>query len=113
MKLTILCEMVMPQWWACHGFLENGFNIGQHICSHPTYAPSDLWSGRPERQKAVKEIFGDFEVTKIEVITVESLDDVPVPLRYQPEDKFKDEYARYGAILKGKQESQVLIEFSE
>jgi hypothetical protein len=105
--------MAMPEWWVCHGFLENGFNIGQHICSHPIYAPGDIWKNRPERQKAVKEIFGDNEVTKIEVITIESLDDAPVPLRYQPEDKFKDEYARYESILKGKQVAQVLIEYSE
>lgn len=112
MKLTILCEMIMRNHWACEGYLPNGFCIGEHICSAPNYAPGDLWTGRRERQTAIAKIF-NIAITGIDVIEVKSKQDIPVFIANMAFDDFKEEYARYYKLLGGVPESKITIEFAE
>lgn len=41
---------------------EQGEHLASHYCSNAGYAKGDLESNRPERQKAWKERFGDYQV---------------------------------------------------
>ena len=112
MKLTILCEKIGRNHWSCHGFLSNGFCIGEHTCSDPCYAPGDLWKGRIERQTAIAKIF-NIAITDIEVIQLKSVDDIPVFIATVMPDDFKEEYVRYHELLDGVPESKITIEFAE
>lgn len=38
-----------PGWYSCHAILENGYCFAGHICSHPNFAPGDLFFGRASR----------------------------------------------------------------
>lgn len=42
----------------CEGLLSNGFVFGSHICSHPSFAPQDLYYNRPHVKSALEELFG-------------------------------------------------------
>ena len=101
MKGYFVCDG-KDDWWVCYGVLENGFCFGQHVCSHPGFAPGDLYTHRPERQAALKEVFGlSPDDIEWETITVSSKDDVPVwwDEHGKLQDGLKDQYDRYHALL--------------
>lgn len=112
MKLTIICEEQSHQNWLCSGFLPNGFCIGRHICSHPCYAEGDLWTTRRERQTAIAKIF-NIAITDIEVIRVESENEVPTFITKASYDDFKNEYETYNKLLGYIPEPKIEIEYSE
>lgn len=58
MKIYFACRFDGPGWWYCVGILENGFKFASHLCTHPNFAPGDLYFNRPERIEALKELFG-------------------------------------------------------
>lgn len=89
-------------WWSCWGVLENGFCFGQHVCSHPNFAPGDLYYGRPERIAALKEVFGvGKDDLTFELIVVRSKEDVPTWWNDHAliQDKLAAEYEKYSACL--------------
>lgn len=43
-------------FYSCVMILENGWAPFSHICSHPYFAPGDLFFGRSERMKAFKDL---------------------------------------------------------
>ena len=50
------CYAGKPGWYSCTMVLENGWAPFGHICSHPNFAPGDLFYGRPERMAIFKEM---------------------------------------------------------
>lgn len=102
MKGYYVCSYGDPQWWTCYGVLENGFCFGQHLCTHPDFAPGDLFERRPERQKALEKVFGlspsdiDFKL-----IVVKSNADIPTwwDEHDKLQDALKPAYEHYGEIL--------------
>lgn len=55
MKAFILADGD-KDWWNCTLLCEDGWAPFGHLCSHPNYAPGDLWLGRPKRQQAIQEL---------------------------------------------------------
>lgn len=49
-------------WYTCTLIAENGMAIAQHVCSHPNFAPGDLWFARPERVEALRKIGVELDV---------------------------------------------------
>ncbi len=54
---------VINGWFHCMAMFENGWVPFGHICSHPGYAPGDLWQRRPERQEILKKMGIEVEDT--------------------------------------------------
>jgi hypothetical protein len=44
-------------WYTCVAVLENGHAFATHVCSHPHFAPGDLYYGRPERMAILKVMY--------------------------------------------------------
>lgn len=66
-------SQTMAKWFHCTAVFENGWVLATHICSHPSFAPIDLWGRREERHAVLKEM-------GIEVEPVQDLindDDLP------------------------------------
>lgn len=77
-KMYFICEERGHQWWVCYGFLDTGFCFGEHICSHPGFAPSDLYFGRLERVLAMKELFGrEWLKEEASTIVIRKPSDIP------------------------------------
>lgn len=114
MKMYFLCDG-NADWWVCHGFLDNGFYFGQHVCSHPCFAPDDLYFRRQERVSALKEIFGiDPDQMRIsaETIIIRSKDQIPDWVNNEETQKaLEPQYEKYKELLNGPiPESKVEIE---
>lgn len=45
------------QWLDCYLILEDAFCPASHICSHPSFAPGDLYFSRPERIEILKRMY--------------------------------------------------------
>lgn len=61
MKLYIICPE--DEGNGVYGLVsEEGEGLASHLCSSKCYAKGDLEERRPERQKAWKEKFGNYEV---------------------------------------------------
>lgn len=43
-------------WWNCVMVLENGYAPFGHLCSHPNFAPGDLFFSRPDRMAAFRKL---------------------------------------------------------
>ena len=104
LKLYCVCEHHGPDWWTCYGVLSNGFNIGNHLCSHPNFSPGDLYGSRPERKKALMEIFEiEPDTLSIDILKIRSKEDIPEWWDRTNKDEFqaqfKDQYKRYAEIL--------------
>lgn len=113
MKIYFVCDGA-DDWWVCHGVLENGFYFGQHACSHPCFAPSDLYFQRPNRISALKELFGITPDSVIpETIVIKSKDDIPVwwGAIEEGHTKFSAEYKKYKELVGGTK-SSVVVEMS-
>lgn len=117
MKTYFLCDYQGPQWWVCYGVLENGFCFGQHICSHPNYAPGDLYFTRKERVEALEKVWGityDKVKDNWELVEVRSKEDVPewFTETQKHQDNLKDKYEQYEALV-GKIKAGVVLEMSD
>lgn len=118
MKMYFLCEG-SQDWWTCTGILDNGFQFGGHVCSHPNYAPSDLYLGRKNRIKALKELFDiDPETVEKHLVVIKSKEDIPA-FYYETDtaevhEKLKPLYEKYELLCgDGKQESRVEMVITE
>lgn len=106
MKIFFMCDG-SRNWWTCHGFLSNGFYFGQHICSHPHFAPGDLLFTRKDRLAALSELFGVLPgVTEHETVVLRSKEDIPLAWSEMVENEsvqtsLKPEYEKYKAMLGG------------
>lgn len=115
LKMYFVCEEQMPQWFVCYGILSNGFCFGQHICSHPSFAPSDLYYTRGNRIDALKKLFAiDKETIESETIVVRSKSDIPVwwEEHTKLQDSLAPAYAQYKELV-GDTKAKVEVEFSE
>lgn len=45
-----------PGWFHCVMIFSNGWVPFGHLCSHPNFAPGDLWIGRKERMEIVEKM---------------------------------------------------------
>ncbi len=78
MKMYFICEDQGPQWFYSYGVLDNGFCFGEHVCSHPNFAPSDLYFRRKERISALQQLFDiNPETIETETIIVKVKTDIP------------------------------------
>ena len=107
MKMYFLCDNQGPQWFVCYGVLENGFVFGSHLCSHPVYAPSDLYFGRKHRIEALKEIFGvrfERDSELCETVVVNSAADVPewwtLSQKDEVQNQLEPKYELYNQLVK-------------
>lgn len=80
-------------WFDCVLVLENGWAPFGHLCSHPNFAPGDLWLGRPERMAAFKKM-------GIELVLQPITKDMDVPAEVLAKNKdetnwkhFSEQYA--------------------
>ena len=117
MKMFFLCDYQGPQLWVCYGVLENGFCFGQHICSHPAYAPGDLYFWRKERVEALEKIWGikpEAAKDNCETIQVRSKEDVPQWFHdtQKQQDELKSHYDEYESLV-GKIKAGVVLEMSD
>lgn len=109
MKIYYVCEYIMPDWYYCYGVLDNGFCFGQHVCSHPCFAPEDLLLGRKNRIKSLKEIFDlDMSECEQETIVVKSKEDVPSwwEEHSKLQDSLKPMYEKYEKLCEDYKECQ-------
>lgn len=115
--MYFLCKYIEREWWACDGILSNGFLFGGHVCSHPNFAPNDLYFGRNERIEALKAIFG-FEWSKEECELVIVNSPAEMPKWYMPmvelQAGLKDTYERYDKLLNGEpQKTEINISLGD
>lgn len=104
-KMYFVCDGA-DDWWMCYGVLSNGFCFGQHLCSHPGYAASDLYHRRTERKDALKEVFGfQWEPGEGETIVVRSMADIPAWWASHEglQAGLKPQYDQYAALLKARE----------
>jgi len=110
MKIYYVCENGGPEWFNSYGVLENGFCFGQHLCSHPNYAPGDLLLRRKNRLAALKEIFG-VEPTddNQEIIVVNSVADIPEWWNSHEalQEVLKPQYERYAKMVEDKASAEL------
>jgi hypothetical protein len=102
-KIYFVCDG-RPDWYSCWGVLENGFVFGQHVCSHPFYAPNDLYFRRDKRVAALRTLFGITPGTvEPETIVVASKADIPAWWGglEEKQRELEHEYARYRDLLGG------------
>ena len=85
-----------PDWLHCFMILENGWAPFIHICSHPFFAPGDLWFTRKERQA----IFSEMGITLDEPIETVRADQIPKEVweKNQNEENWKALSDQYQAI---------------
>lgn len=104
MKMYFVCSGP-PNWLTCYGVLENGFVFGSHLCSHPGFAPGDLYFQRPDRIEGLKQVFGiDPTAVDAETIVVTSQEEVPDWWETKADNhdvqlSLKPQYDLYRAIL--------------
>lgn len=102
LKIYYVAENRGPQWFYSYGVLSNGFCFGQHICSHPDFAPGDLLLNRSDRKEALKKIF-DIEPTEDnqELFVVNTKKDIPSWWMEQEklQDSLKEKYEEYTKLL--------------
>jgi hypothetical protein len=107
-KMYFVCEFQNADWYSCTGVLSNGFAFGGHVCSHPGYAPGDLYFTRKNRIDALKEIFGfEWDRSETETIVVRSKADIPEwwMIHAELQEGLKEQYERYDSILKGESQN--------
>lgn len=107
MKGYFLCFHDGPEWWYCQGLLENGFCFGEHVCSHPGFAPGDLLMHRKDRLAALRLIFPEADPTTFELVQVKTKDDLPdwYKATEKTQDALKPMYAEYARLLSPQTES--------
>jgi hypothetical protein len=106
LKMYFVCSG-SDDWWTCYGVLSNGFCFGQHICSHPGFAPGDLYFNRDNRKRALLEVLGVDETIEAETIIVRTAADKPDWLDGHKalQEGLKPIYERYSALLKGESQT--------
>lgn len=117
MKMYFICEDRGPQWWVSYGFLENGFCFGQHVCSHPSYAPGDLYFTRKERIEALEKLWGvsaEEAKNNCETVLVRNAEDVPDWFKeaQKKQDDLKGKYEEYEALV-GNIKASVRLKMSD
>lgn len=71
-----------PGWFHCTMILENGWAPWSHLCSHPNFAPGDLFIGRKERMELFKKLG-----IEIDLQGIVSTDEVPKEVVEKNKDK--------------------------
>jgi hypothetical protein len=110
LKMYFVCEDRGPQWFYSYGILSNGFCFGEHLCSHPDFAPGDLYFRRKERIAALREMFGldpdtlQTEGSLPEMFVIKTKADIPewwgrLANTKEVQDELKPLYERYRALL--------------
>src|SRR5271169_6379923 len=102
-KMYFVSENRGPEWFMSYGVLSNGFCFGQHICSHPGFAPGDLYFNRLKRRTALKDIFGhEWTPDETELIVVNSLADKPEwwDSHEALQEGLKADYNKYAELMK-------------
>lgn len=100
MKLHFVCQEIEPEWWSCYGLTSHGFMFAQHVCSHPAFAPGDLYFDRPERKKVLELLFGkvwERDETETNVVTCQA--ETPPCWDAMDEKTFGEISARYKEIM--------------
>ena len=59
-------------WFNCTAIMEDGWAFAGHLCSHPNFAPGDLYYGRPQRIEILKRMFPgiDFQFELISAVNL-------------------------------------------
>ncbi len=102
LQLYIVCEHRGTDNFCCYGILSNGFCFGTHLCSHPSFAPSDLYYRRTERISALESLFGvRFDQGDYIMHVIESKADIPEWWDAQAElqEGLKVKYEEYKTLL--------------
>ena len=102
--MFFVCENQGPRWYKCLGILENGFCFGSHICSHPAFAPGDLYFTREKRQQALNKLFNitvESAKENNETIIVKYTEDIPDWMKSMNllQEGLKSKYQEYEDLI--------------